>query len=213
MARIAVLGGTGYTGGNVVREAAWRGHHVTAYSRTPPAEPVAGVHYLQASFLEEGAIAAAIAGQDVVVGALAPRGELLGRLEGLLADAERLAAEQAARLIVIGGWSGLRSSEGGPRNVEAGVPEAFRAEAEEMVRALEHLEQHAPEGLDWLFVSPAQGYGSHHPGQATGAYRIGGAVALTSDAGPTSLPGADLARAIVDEIEAHAHTGHINLAT
>ena len=29
MARITVLGGTGYAGGNIVREAASRGHEVT----------------------------------------------------------------------------------------------------------------------------------------------------------------------------------------
>ena len=213
MARIAVLGGTGYTGGHIVREAAARGHHVTAYSRHAPESPVDGVHYLQASMLEEGAIAAAIAGQDVVVETMAPRGELEGRLEGLIADAARLAPEQGARLVVVGGWSGLRPAEGAPRFVEGDVPPQFKPEAEEMVRALEHLEQDAPEGLDWLFVSPAQVYGSYAPGEATGAYRVGGSVALPGDDGPTTLSGADFATAIVDEIERHEHTGHINIAS
>jgi putative NADH-flavin reductase len=212
MARIAVLGGTGYTGSNIVREAVRRGHHVTAYSRHAPTTPVPGVHYLQASMLEEGAVAAAIAGQDVVVEAMAPRGELAGRLEGLIADAARLAPEQHARLIVVGGWNGLRPAEGAPRFVERGVPEQFRAEAEEMVHALEHLEQHAPADLDWLFISPAEVYGSYAPGEATGRYRISGPVALTSEQGPTTLSGADLALAVVDEIERHEHAGHIGIA-
>jgi uncharacterized protein len=213
MARIAVLGGTGYTGGHIVREAVARGHQVTAYSRHAPERPVVGAHFIQASMLEEGAIAAAIAGQDVVVEALAPRGDLAGRLEGLVADAGLLAVEQGARLVVIGGWSGLRPAEGAPRNVEAGVPEAFRAEAEEMVRVLDHLEQSAPDGLDWLFVSPAQAYGSHDPGEATGAYRVGGAVALHGVDGPSRISGADFALAVVDEIERHERSGHINVAT
>lgn len=212
MARIAVLGGTGYTGGNIVREAAGRGHHVTAYSRTAPETPVEGVHHLQGSMTEEGAIAAAVAGQDVVVEALAPRGELAGRLEGLIGDAARLAAEQHARLIVVGGWSGLRPAEGEPRFVEGDVPEAFRPEAEEMVRALEALEQQAPEGLDWLFVSPAQQYGSHAPGEALGRYRVGGPVALFDEQGVSAVSGADLALAIVDEIERHEHAGHVGVA-
>ena len=39
MARIKVLGGTGYAGAAVVREAAGRGHSVTFYSRRLPDEP------------------------------------------------------------------------------------------------------------------------------------------------------------------------------
>ena len=42
MARVCVLGGTGYAGAAIVAEAARRGHEVTAVSRKPPAEPVRG---------------------------------------------------------------------------------------------------------------------------------------------------------------------------
>jgi putative NADH-flavin reductase len=213
MARIAVLGGTGYTGGNIVREAAARGHHVTSYSRTTPTDPVDGVHYIQASLLEEGAVAAAVADQDVVVEALAPRGELAGQLDGIIGDLAKLAAEVGARLVVIGGRSGLRPAEGAPRFVEAGdTPPQFKAEAEEMVRALEGLEQSAPEELDWLFVSPAQAYGSYNAGSALGRYRIGGSVAVVDEAGRSAVSGADFALAIVDEIERHEHRGLINVA-
>lgn len=212
MARIAVLGGTGYTGGSIVREAAGRGHQVTAYSRTAPAEPVDGVTYVQGSILEEGAVAAAVADHDVVVEALAPRGELAGQLEGIIGDLARLAAEQEARLVVVGGWSGLRPAEGAPRFVEGDVPPQFRAEAEELVRALETLEHSAPEGLDWLFVSPAQTYGSWNPGEALGHYRVGGAVAVVDAEGGSAVSGADFALAIIDEIDRHEHRGHINVA-
>lgn len=213
MARIAVLGGTGYTGANIVREAAARGHEVTAYSRTAPAEPVPGVHYVQASLLEEGAVAAAVAGQDVVVEALAPRGDLAGQLQGIIGDLARLSAEHHARLVVVGGFSGLRKSEGGPRFVEDEIPEAFRAEAQEMVRALDDLEQSAPEGLDWLFVSPAAVYGSHAAGEALGRYRVSGPVAIFDEQGTSAVSGADFALAIVDEIEQPAaHRGHIGIA-
>jgi putative NADH-flavin reductase len=213
MTRIAVLGGTGYTGGNIVREAAARGHHVTAYSRSAPAEPVPGVHYVQGSILEEGALAAVVAGQDVVVEALAPRGELVGQLAPLIADAAKLAAEQGARLVVVGGWSGLRPAEGAPRFVEGDVPPQFRPEAEEMVHALEGLEQHAPDDLDWLFVSPAQHYGSYTPGEALGRYRVGGPVAILDAEGTSAVSGADFGLAVVDEIDRHEHSGHIGVAS
>lgn len=212
MARIAVLGGTGYTGGNIVREAASRGHQVTAYSRTAPETPVEGVHYVQGSVLEEGAVAAAVAGQDVVVEALAPSGPLAGQLADLIVDAAKLAAEQDARLVVVGGWSSLRPAEGAPRFNEGDVPPQFKAEADEMVRALDALEQHAPDGLDWLFVSPAQNYGSYAPGETLGRYRIGGPVAIFDADGNSAVSGTDFALAIVDEIDRHEHAGHISVA-
>jgi hypothetical protein len=212
MARIAVLGGTGYTGANIVAEAAKRGHHVTAYSRTAPTEPVAGVHYVQASMLEEGALAAAVAGQDVVVEALAPRGDLAEQLQGVIGDLAKLSAEQHARLVVVGGFSGMRKSEGGPRFSEDPIPDQFRAEAHEMVRALDDLESSAPTDLDWVFISPAQQYGSHVPGEALGRYRVSGPVAILDADGTSAVSGADFALAIVDEIEKPARTGHIGIA-
>ena len=45
MTKIVVFGGTGYTGSNVVREAASRGHEVVAVSRSEPQEQVPGVRY------------------------------------------------------------------------------------------------------------------------------------------------------------------------
>ncbi len=44
MSRIIVIGGTGYAGSAIVTEAAARGHAVTAFSRSLPAEPVPGVN-------------------------------------------------------------------------------------------------------------------------------------------------------------------------
>ena len=43
MARITVIGGTGYAGSAIVAEAAARGHHVTALSRSLPDAPIPNV--------------------------------------------------------------------------------------------------------------------------------------------------------------------------
>jgi hypothetical protein len=45
MSTIAVIGGTGYAGSSIVREAAARGHHVISLSRSLPTDPVDGVTY------------------------------------------------------------------------------------------------------------------------------------------------------------------------
>ena len=71
MTRIKVLGGTGYGGSAVVREAAQRGHTVTSYSRTAPAEPVDGVTYVHGSLEDEALLARVVEDADVVFETLA----------------------------------------------------------------------------------------------------------------------------------------------
>jgi putative NADH-flavin reductase len=39
--------------------------------------------------------------------------------------------------------------------------------------------------VDWFYVSPAAGFGSYAPGEATGSYRVGGDV-LVTDASASS---------------------------
>src|SRR5215210_811455 len=65
MAIVAVFGGTGYTGTNIVREAASRGHAVISVSRRKPKEPVEGVQYEVGSV--EQLAPRVIAGADAVV--------------------------------------------------------------------------------------------------------------------------------------------------
>ena len=208
MAAITVLGGTGYTGGNIVREAAKRGHDVTSFSRSVPTEPVSGVHYETGSLLDPAVRRKALQGADVVVAALAPRGELEDQIESLYAQLGELAAAAGVRFGVVGGFSALRPAQGAPRFAEGGeVPPEFAAEAHAMHSVLLHLIDDAPENLQWFYASPAAKYGSYAPGEATGTYRIGGEVALFDENGESALSGADFALAIVDEIESSTRNG------
>lgn len=210
MGKILIIGGTGYTGGHVAAEAAARGHRVTSFSRSAPATPTAGVAYSHGGAADATAL---IAGQDVVVATLSPRGDLVGRLLGLYQDFAIAAADAGARLIVIVGFSSLRPAPGKPRFVEGEIPEQFRSEALEMDGIREWLVTAAPEGLDWTVFSPAGGYGSWAAGERTGTYRLGGDVALFDENGKSEISGADFALAIVDEIERHEHPReHISVA-
>lgn len=211
MPTIIVLGGTGYTGGNIVREAAFRGHQVVSVSRSKPREPVDGVRYETGTV--EDVAPVVIPGADVVVAALSPRGDMAGRLVEVYAELARLSAQAGARYLQVGGFSSLRPAAGQPRFVEGELAEEFRAEALEGEATRVLLAERAPEGLDWLFVSPAGGYGSFAPGEPTGAYRVGGEVALFDAAGESNVSGADFARAVVDEIDEPAHhREHIAIA-
>ncbi|MDH2413644.1 NAD(P)H-binding protein [Nocardioides sp. CER19] len=212
MSTIAVIGGTGYTGTNIAREAASRGHGVVSWSRHLPAAPVGGVRYETGAAADAAAI---IPGADVVVLTLSPRGELAGKGTqlGLYQEYAASAAETGARLIVVGGFSSLRPAPDEPRFAEGEIPEQFREEALEGESIRAWLAGSAPEGLDWVFVSPAGGYGSWAAGEKAGVYRVGGEVALFDAEGRSEISGPDFADAIVNEIEhPEHHRTHLSVA-
>ena len=211
MARIVVIGGTGYTGGNIAREAASRGHEVVSVSRSAPPVAVPGVRY------EHGDVAEvaerAVPGADVVVAALSPRGDTAGRLVDAYAQLARLSAEAGARYLQVGGFSSLRPAPGAPRFAEGEIPEQIRDEALEGEATRVMLVEQAPEDLDWLFISPAGAYGAFAPGERKGTYRVGDEVALFDAEGESQVSGEDFALAVVDEIEEPAHhRAHIGIA-
>jgi uncharacterized protein len=205
MARITVLGGTGYGGEAVVREAARRGHDVSAYSRRPPAEPVDGAQYVTGSLLEPELLRRSVQGADVVFEALSPRGDMQGKVEGIVDDLIRLADEGGVRLGVLGGASSLLVSEGGPRLFDtAQPPPEVLPEVQTGLDVLETLRQ-APETLDWFYLSPPAVFGAWAPAPVTGAYRLSDDVLLTDENGQSTISAADLAVAVVDEIENPRH--------
>lgn len=207
MARITVLGGTGYTGGNIVAVAAEKGHQVVSYSRSLPEAWVDGVDYRTGDVADDATIAAAVQDADVVVSAVAPRGALEGAgvLRAIEAKIARAAQAAGTRFGVVGGAGSLLVADGGPRLVDTDeFPDAFKREALEMTDVLDDLRA-GDAGLDWFFVSPAASFGAWVPGEATGAYRVGGDVLLTDAEGNSEISGADFAAAIVAEIEQPAH--------
>jgi len=205
MARVSVLGGTGYGGGAVVREAARRGHDVVAVSRTAPEDPVPGVRYVSGSVLDADVLADAVAGADVVFEALSPRGDMAGQVEGVFTRLLALAEQHGARLGVLGGASSLLASAGGPRLLDvAPVAPEVLPEVELGIHKLETLQQ-SPERLDWFYVSPAAEFGAWVPSVETGRYRVSDDVLLRDPEGRSEISAADLALAVVDEIEQPAH--------
>ncbi len=205
MARIAVLGGTGYGGGAVVREAARRGHEVTAYSRTAPVDPVPGVTYVTGSALDADVLQQAVTGVDVLFEALSPRGDMAGKVEAVFDQLVSLTERAGVRLGVLGGVSSVLVEEGGPRlfDVSSPAPEVL-PEIELGLYKLDKLRE-APEALDWFYVSPAAEFGAWVPSTETGAYRISDDVLLKDADGNSHISAADLALAVLDEIESPSH--------
>jgi hypothetical protein len=204
--RITVLGGTGYAGSAIAREAERRGHDVTSYSRNMPADPVPGVIYRTGSVLNDAFLAESVTNADVAFEALAPRGELAGKLEGVVERLIPLATEAGVRLGVLGGASSLHVSPGGPRLVDVRPPAPEIAVEVHTGITLLDIIRSAPKQLDWFFVSPAASFGAWEPGQATGKYRISDDVLLTDEKGRSFISAADLAVAVLDELEQPQHS-------
>lgn len=209
MSRIVILGGTGYAGSHIAKEAVSRGHQVVSVSRNAPTAELSGVEYRTGDVRDEALLRSVIEGADVVVSALSPRGDMApsGTLRDNARTVARLAREQGARFGVVGGAGSLLVAEGGPKLMDTPeFPEEYKDEPREMERVLEALREEG-EGLDWFFVSPAGGFGAFAPGEARGTYRTGGDVLLTDEEGQSFISGADFALAFVDEIETPAHRG------
>jgi putative NADH-flavin reductase len=205
LARIVVLGGTGYGGGAVVREAARRGHEVTAISRNAPADPVPGVTYVTGSVLDAHLLRELVDHADVVFEALSPRGDMAGRVEEVFTELVTAAQAAGARLGVLGGASSLLVGEGGPTLLEASPPPPeVRPEVELGIAKLDALRA-TPPALDWFYVSPAAQFGAWVPSVETGRYRTSDDVLLTGPDGTSEISAGDLAVAVLDEIEQPTH--------
>ena len=203
MAKIVVLGGTGYAGKAIVAEAAARGYEVVAVARNQAADLPEGVSFVSGSLADVDSLAETVSSADVVISAVSPRGDTVEVFrEGIAAVAEKL--PENVRLGVIGGAGGSLVSENGPRVIDLDFPAEFRREAELAIEVLEDL-QNSPSQLDWFYIHPAGGFGAFAPGERTGKYRTGGAVLVSDAEGTSYISAEDLAVAVVDEIEIPKH--------
>ncbi|MBD8023363.1 NAD(P)-dependent oxidoreductase [Microbacterium gallinarum] len=204
MARIAVIGGSGYAGRHIVAEAVSRGHTVLSIARRIPSERHEGALYVEGSLTDVPDLLAQLEGVDVVVSAVAARGEMEGLVRPNVAALVSLLPDDV-RVGVIGGAGGSLVTEDGQRVVDLpSFTEDYKAEALEAIGILEDLKA-GPESRDWFYVHPAGGFGVWNPGERTGSYRTGGDVIVTDADGESFISGADLAVAVVDEIEHPQH--------
>lgn len=205
MARIAVIGGTGYAGSNIVAEAVRRGHTVVSVARSVASDRVDGATYIEGTLLDVPSLVAELEGVEVVVVAVPARGDMAGQVRANVAE---LVAELPAdvRVGVIGGAGGSLIASGGERLVDQpSFTEEYKPEALEAIGILEDLQQ-GPASRDWFYIHPAGGFGPWNPGERTGRYRDGGDVLVTDEDGESNISGADLGVAVIDEIEDPKHS-------
>jgi len=206
---IALIGATGFVGAAVLAELLQRGHAVTALVRDPAKAALpSNVKTVIADAYDAGSIAAGVRGADAVISAFNPgwtAPDLYATfLAGSAAIERGVEAGGVKRLLVVGGAGSLFVAPGvqlvDTPNFTDHVPASVVPGALAARDALTRLRANTV--LNWTFLSPAAMLA---PGARTGSYRVGGEEVLMDGAAPAGISVADLAVAIVDEIEQPKH--------
>jgi hypothetical protein len=200
--RIAVIGASGWLGGDITREALARGHQVTAIGRDPDRlQHLDGVDARAFDATDALGLPGVIAGHDVVVQVVTDRSTADRSVIPRVTSALIRAVPEAAvpRVVVVGGGGSLLNEQGGRFLDQPGFPPEYVDEARAGAEALELLRAAPPE-LDWTYLSPP--HVNLAPGEKRGGYGVrGDDRPVTNAGGDTSISSGDLASALLDEIE------------
>lgn len=204
--KIALIGGTGFVGAALLEELLRRGHQVTALARHPSKFTArAGLTVVAADALQSAQVAHAVEGVDAVISAYNPGWkephihDLF--LQGTQAIVDGVKRSGVKRLLVVGGAGSLYVAPGVQLVDTPEFPAEWKQGALAAREALNRIRHET--ALDWTFVSPAV---MLTPGERRGGFRLGGDdVLLDASGAPAGVSVADLAVAIVDEIETPRH--------
>lgn len=212
--KLALVGATGYVGAAVLEEALSRGHDVVVLARDPAklaARP--GLTVAKADAYDAAAVAAAVAGCAAVISAFNPgwtdpeiRAHFLAGSQAIDAGVR---AGGVTRLLVVGGAGSLYVAPGLQLIDTPQFPKEYfeGADGARQVLAM-YRDGRLGAGLDWTFLSPPVLFSLHAPlahAPRTGRYRVGAEAPLMDGETPAGISEADLAVAIVDEIETPKH--------
>ncbi|TDM13427.1 NAD(P)-dependent oxidoreductase [Macrococcus bovicus] len=198
--KIGIVGASGKAGRLILREALDRGHEVTAivrdHSKVTAEVPLIekDIHDLTREDIQHF---------DVLVNAFgAPLGNRQGHIDAGRALI-KLVEGTDIRLIVLGGAGSLYTDDSKTVKVvdAPDFPDVIKPTASGQAQNLDELRQTTD--INWTFLSPA---GFFDPeGDRTGSYQLGQDVLLMNSKGESYISYADLAIAMVDEIEHAAH--------
>lgn len=202
---IALIGGTGFVGTAVLAELLKRGHKVSALARNPAKFTAQNnLTVVQADVLNSDEVARAVAGKDAVISAYNPGWGVADIYTEFLkgSDAIVAGAKQAGvkRLLVVGGAGSLYVAPGVQLVDTPEFPAEWKQGALAARDALNRLR--IEDTLDWTFLSPTV---LLEPGGNEGPYRTGLEHPLMDGDHPARITVADMAVAIVDEIEKPQH--------
>lgn len=200
--KIGVIGATGKAGNVIYKEAADRGHEVTAIVRNASKVEDKNANVLEKDIFE-------LTGEDmkqfdVVVNAIsAPPGQEHLHVEAGKSLISALKNAPETKLVVVGGAGSLFVDEAKSIKLmdTPEFPKEYLPTALNQGKNLEDLK--ASEGIQWTFVSPAAFFNPE--GKRTGAYQKGKDNFIVNAKGESYVSYADYAVAVVDEIENPQH--------
>lgn len=207
MAKVVLIGATGFVGSAILNELVERGHEVTAVVRNVEKLPKnALVKPVKEDVGNEDAIAKLLEGKDAVISAYNPgwtnpniTQETIVNYRHILAAAKK---SGIGRLLIVGG-AGTLFCAPGVRILETGV---LPNEIMNGVVALGYVYLNMlsnEKELDWVFFSPAGMF--DEKGERTGKFRLGKDDLVVDAEGNSHISVQDYAVAMVDELEKPAH--------
>ena len=207
MAKVVLIGATGFVGSAILNELVERGHEVTAVVRNVEKLPKnALVKPVKEDVGNEDAIAKLLEGKDAVISAYNPgwnnpniAQETIVNYRHILAAAKK---SGIGRLLIVGG-AGTLFCAPGVRILETGV---LPNEIMNGVVALGYVYLNMlsnEKELDWVFFSPAGMF--DEKGERTGKFRLGKDDLVVDAEGNSHISVQDYAVAMVDELEKPAH--------
>ncbi|OYO18624.1 NADH-flavin reductase [Enemella dayhoffiae] len=206
--RIAVFGSTGMVGANVVAEALDRGHDVDAVSRNPVASALDRLTGHAVDVADRAAVAGVLSQVDAAVLTirLAPGEEhqIAPLTQGFLE------AAAGTRVLIVGGSAPLRTPNDPGRLViddPRFVPEQWQPIARASLAQFHVWQEFRDAGA--VYLSPPAVL---EPGVRAGRYRRGGTTLLVDADGRSAISAADLAIAVVDELEQPCREPHFTVA-
>ncbi|GAB4041317.1 NAD(P)-dependent oxidoreductase [Spirosoma gilvum] len=200
--KLAIIGASGFVGSAVLAEALQRGHNVTAI--VPHPEKVTTVDpnltVKQGNAQDATALADLVAGHDAVISAFNAGWTNPNLYDDFLKGAETIeqGTKQAGvkRYLFVGGAGSLEVAPGVQLVDTPQFPAEWKPGALSARDYLTRLRQNTT--LDWTFLSPAINL---TPGERTGTFRTGTDQPVFDEKGESKITVADLAVAIVNEIE------------
>ena len=204
--KVALIGASGFVGQAVQQELLSRGHEVSAIvSRPERVAAAANLTIKGGNAYDATAVARDVAGHDVVISAFNPGWDKVNIRELFLlghdAIVEGAKAAGVVRFVEVGGAGSLFVAPGVQLIDTPHFPAEYKEGAEGARQALNRLRDERE--LDWVFLSPPA---LLQPGERSGQYVMGAEQLLMNGDAPASISVADLAVAIVDEVEAPRHS-------
>lgn len=209
--KMAVFGATGMAGSRIVVEGLHRGHRLVALSRNAT-DPIGHERLISRALdvADAAAVESVLATVDAAVLTirLQPGAEsgLAPLTRGFLDAAQRC----GTRVLIVGGAAALRSPTNPDRLLiddPHHVPEVWRPIARASLEQFRLCQAHPH--TERVYLSPPAVL---EPGPRSGRYRRGTDTLLTDAHGVARITAADLAVAVVDELEAPSGVQHFTVA-